>query len=599
LNHQTILLEAECFDSHGGWKLDTQFIRTMGSPYLIAHGLGTPVENASTEIDVPTEAAYHVWVRTKNWIPGEWEAPGRFEVIIDGKTLPTQFGTEPGWSWQKGGSISLCGKTRIELRDLTGFDARCDAMLLTTDSDYIPNNSNEPMSPWRRELLGISQDPDPLEYDMVVVGGGLAGIGSAISAARLGMRVALIQNRPVLGGNGSSEVTVPPEGRNPKNPYGLFNIIDELCVAVRPKNIGLPECYGDDIKAEAVLAERNIDLFLNCHAYKVESINSHIELIYTLSSVDSSLRIFTGRTVVDATGHGTIALDAGAEYVMEDSDRMGMTNLWRWRRTREQKSFPKIPWSLQLTEKMFPYPFDQNVRIGTWYWESGFDKHPLDDLEDIRDHNLRVIYSVWDAIKNHGAYAAKDPDQHETAELRWVAYIGGTRETLQIVGDVVLTKDDILSGKQYDDGCARATWGLDLHYPHPLYLPYAEDNPYISRAHFGGRVDDSQGELAAHPRFFVHAEGGDFDREVGYPIPYRCLYSRNIDNLFVPCRALSVTHEALGTVRVMRTLGMCGVAIGRAAYLGKKYNTTPRGVYREHLDELKSLWSEHGTYRID
>jgi hypothetical protein len=163
---------------------------------------------------------------------------------------------------------------------------------------------------------------------------------------------------------------------------------------------------------------------------------------------------------------------------------------------------------------------------------------------------------------------------------------------------VVLTKDDILGGKQYDDGCVPATWGLDLHYPHPLYAPYFKDNPFVSRAHFGGRVDDSHGELATNPRFFVDAEGGDFDREAGYMIPYRCLYSRNIENLFVPCRALSVTHEALGTVRVMKTLGMCGVAVGRAAYLSKKYSTTPRGVYQDYGDELKALWTKPGTYRI-
>ena len=121
---------------------------------------------------------------------------------------------------------------------------------------------------------------------------------------------------------------------------------------------------------------------------------------------------------------------------------------------------------------------------------------------------------------------------------------------------------------------------------------------FISRAHFGGRVDDSTGDLATNPRTCITSPNGHgLDREKGYAIPYRCLYSRNIDNLYAPGRNMSVTHEALGTVRVMQTLGMCGAAVGRAAFLCKKFDTTPRGVYEEHLDELKKTWSLPGNHR--
>lgn len=249
-----------------------------------------------------------------------------------------------------------------------------------------------------------------------------------------------------------------------------------------------------------------------------------------------------------------------------------------------------------MTEKGFPYP----NKKGEWFWESGFNKHPLKDLEEIRDHNLRAVYSAWNAIKNNGAYASKDKtgNKHRNATLEWVAYIGGTRETLQLLGDVVLTKEDVVTNRQFDDACVIVTWELDLHYAHPLYKKQTPDNPFISRAHLGGRVEDTKGNLATNLTFYVQSKDRHcFDNKKGYAIPYRCLYSRNIENLFTPGRNMSVTHEALGTVRVMQTLGMAGVAVGRVAYMAKKYDATPREVYEKHLDEMKKVWALPATYR--
>ena len=161
-----------------------------------------------------------------------------------------------------------------------------------------------------------------------------------------------------------------------------------------------------------------------------------------------------------------------------------------------------------------------------------------------------------------------------------------------------ISKEDITSGRKFDDACAISTWGMDLHYAHPLYKVHTPDNPFISRAHIGGRVDDSKGDLATNPTVLVLSKDGHgFDRNKGYAIPYRCLYSRNIDNLFAPGRNMSVTRDALGTVRVMQTLGMCGVAVGRAAYVCKKYDTTPRGAYQNHLVELKKVWLLPANHR--
>ena len=141
-----MLIEAESFDDPGGWKLDTQFIEIMGSPYLMAHGLGQPVADAVTKVTVAEAGTYRVWVRTKDWV-AHWDAPGtpgRFQLAIGGLTLETEFGTEGAdWHWQDGGTVVLsAGETELRLKDLTGFNGRCDAIVLSK-GDAAPDNSSE------------------------------------------------------------------------------------------------------------------------------------------------------------------------------------------------------------------------------------------------------------------------------------------------------------------------------------------------------------------------------------------------------------------------------------------------------------------------
>src|SRR3954469_6720727 len=148
-----LLLEARSFAEHGGWVLDPQFEDVMGSPYLLAHGMGKPVADAPTMGAFPSTGDYQLWVRTRNWCPGEWEAPGRFRIHLAGKPLPTVFGTEPGWAWQKAGTVAIEQvRTAIALQDLTGFDGRCDALFFTKKADFSPPAEVEPMMAWRRAL---------------------------------------------------------------------------------------------------------------------------------------------------------------------------------------------------------------------------------------------------------------------------------------------------------------------------------------------------------------------------------------------------------------------------------------------------------------
>jgi hypothetical protein len=195
--------------------------------------------------------------------------------------------------------------------------------------------------------------------------------------------------------------------------------------------------------------------------------------------------------------------------------------------------------------------------LGKWFWESGFDRDPIMEVEWARDLNFRAMYGAWDTLKNVDKL-------YPTHKLAWAAYIAGKRESRRLLGDIILSDKDILSARPFDDACFPCTWSVDLHTPDKTYAGGLEGNEFISVASFG---------KYAGP----------------YWAPYRCLYSRNVTNLFMAGRDISVTHEGLGAVRVMRTGGMMGEVVGMAASLCKEHDTTPRGVYEKHMGALKAL----------
>lgn len=556
----TVLVEAESFAGRGGWVVDQQSIEVMGSPYLLAHGLGKPVADATTTVTLPEPGRYRVFVRTKDWV-ARWNAPGtpgRFQLLIDGRPLDETFGTKNAdWFWHNGGTVFIDKRqVTLRLKDLTGFEGRCDAIVLSNDPDFRPPNALPALTVFRRKLLGLSDKPQPAgRFDLVVVGGGTAGCCTAISAARLGLNVALIQNRPVLGGNSSSEVRVWIQGGVFREPYPVLGeIVEQL--NTHPKHSPGPskEDYGDDVKLKVVTAEKNLSLFLNEHVFKVETDAGRIRAVVSTNILTGRESRFAGRLFADCTGDGTVGFLAGADYEVTPKGHMGASNLWCVVDTGKPRPFPRCPWALDLTNKPFP---TELRRLGVWFWESGFDRDTIRETEAIRDHNLRAMYGAWDCLKN----AKKLYPNHK---LHWAAYISGKRESRRLLGDVILTKDDVLRGKQFPDGCAPTTWSIDLHYPDPRYAASSPGDEFISRAEF--------------TRF-----------KTPYLIPYRCLYCRNVPNLMMAGRNVSVTHEALGTVRVMATGGVMGEVLGRAALLCKKHDADPRDVYEKHLDELKHL----------
>ncbi len=570
-----VLVEAEAFESLGGWTLDTQFTFEMGSPYLLAHGLGQPVERAWTKVQLPRAGEWRVWVRSKDWVArwGAQGAPGRFQLSVDGLLLPTEFGAQGvDWAWQDGGLIrSTDTEVLLELNDLTGFDGRCDAILFT-EADASPPPDDAPRV-WRDELLGNPALTVHEGYDLVVVGGGYSGMGAALSAARMGCKVALIQDRPVLGGNGSSEIRVWSKGYLRRGKYPRIGEIVEEFADNASKSPGAELEFGDAHKEAVVRAEPNIDLFLMHRmdgvrlGEKLGRDDARIEAVEVLDIRRARRVEFRGELFCDATGHGWLAAAAGAEGEMTPDGRMGMSNMWRWENADEATSFSAAPWALDLEMEDFPYPRRFHAE---WFWESGYDKDPIGDAEGIRDWNLRAAYGAFEAMKNRGGAA-----EHANARMTWLAAIGGPRESRRFFGDVILTQDDVVEKRDFKDGCVPSTWTIDLHYPKKQYEAKFPDNPFISIAVHDDRVD----------------------RDYGYPVPYRCFYSRNVPNLFLAGRCISVTHEALGTVRVMRTCGMMGEVVGKAASIAAREGIGPRGVYEQHWDEMHELLQLPGVAR--
>ncbi|GLU55939.1 pyridine nucleotide-disulfide oxidoreductase [Dyadobacter frigoris] len=570
-NH--VFVETESFEDKGGWVIDQQSFVVMGSSYLMAHGMGRAVKDASTTIKFTKKGKYHIWVRTKDWAPFP-KGPGKFQVSIDGNPLKQVFGESGSdeWKWYDAGEVDIKTETiKLSMKDLTGFNGRCDAILFTDVPKFTPPNKLEELSAFRKKLLNLPDSPVAAgHFDMVIVGGGVAGTCAAVSASRMGLRVALIQDRPVLGGNNSSEIRVHLMGDVDKNYYPKLGRIVREMDNGDPGN-GNPDAkeYGDARKTSIVKAEKNISLFLNTYVYKVEKQNDIITAVVGRDIITNKETRFEGSFFADCTGDGTIGYLAGAEFRMgreskaetgeslaadkADNFTLGTSNLWASLPRDTVTTFPETPWALQFSDE---YHIDNTK--ADWEWETGFGNfNTITDAEKIRDHNLRAIYGNWSYLKNHKS------QKYAKQELAWVAYIGGKRESRRIIGDHILNQMDIQEGKQYPDGSVTATWTIDLHFPDAKNSKYFEGQEFFA--------------------------GTKHIKVAPYTIPYRCLYSKNIQNLFVAGRNISTTHVAFGSTRVMRTCGMMGEVVGFAAYLTTKYKTTPRGVYQDHLPELMSI----------
>lgn len=416
------------------------------------------------------------------------------------------------------------------------------------------------------------------EYDLIVVGGGMSGVCAAIAAARHGVRTALIQDRPMLGGNAGSEVRMhicgaDCHGSRPDSRE--TGIILEILLENRCRNPNHSFSVFDSILWEKTHFQENLDLYLNTRVSKAQTQENVIRTVTALQLTTEKKFVFSGKQFLDATGDGYLAALCGAQimygregkqvfgerYAPDESDHytMGNSLMFRAMDTGNYAPFIRPFWAEKFDEEKLGKREISEISSGYWWVELGGDAMDcISDSEDIRDRLLAAVYGIWDYIKNSGKY---DADNYA---LDWVGALPGKRETRRIRGDYVLREQDLMEGKIFEDAVAYGGWSMDMHV-------------------IGG----------LHSR----EEGGNWTIELKdvYTIPYRCLYAANIQNLFLGGRAISVSHMAFGSTRVMATCSVAGQAAGTAAAIAVRENVSPREVGK-HIHQLQQMLIRDDCY---
>ncbi|HNX15582.1 MAG TPA: FAD-dependent oxidoreductase [Oscillospiraceae bacterium] len=402
--------------------------------------------------------------------------------------------------------------------------------------------------------------------DVCVVGGGLAGMCAAISAARRGAKVVLMQDRPVLGGNASSEIRMWVGGARGMRETGL---IEEINIENMWRNPERNYSIRDSILYEKVRFEPNIDLLLNCSCNGLAmASDSRIASVRGWQLTTYTWHTVTADYFIDCSGDSILAPLSGAAFTVgressaqygediapetADKKTMGLSCLMQMRQYDRKIEFKPPFWAEKITKEQLENrgSADPSVPLENWWWmELGGTRDTIHDTEEIRDDLQKLTWGVVDYVKNSGEVKADDWG------VDWVGMLPGKRESRRYIGDHVLTQNDVRSEGRFEDIVAYGGWPMDDHHPDGF-------------RHKGPPT-------VYHPAPSL------------YGIPYRCIYSVNIDNLLFAGRNISATHAAMSSSRVMATCAVLGQAVGTAAALCVKYAVTPRGIYLAHLGELK------------
>lgn len=423
-----------------------------------------------------------------------------------------------------------------------------------------------------------------LSTDFVVVGGGISGVCAAITAARQGMKVVLIQDRPVLGGNGSSEIRLWMLGAT--SHMGNNNrwareggVIDEIMVENTYRNPEGNPIIFDTVMLDKVMSEENITLLLNTCVYEVEkSTNKIIKSVRGFCSQNSTMYEVAAPLFCDASGDGLVGFLSGAPYRMGAESReefgekfapaedygelLGHSLYFYTKDVGQPVRYVAPSYALDVT-KTVPRFRSFNARehgCKLWWVEYGGNLDTVHDTEQIKWELWKVIYGAWDYIKNSGKYP-----EAENLTLEWVGCIPGKRESRRFEGDYMLVQQDIIEQRFHEDAVSYGGWSIDLHPAAGVF-----------------------GEESACNQW--HSKGI-------YQIPYRCLYSKGIDNLFLAGRIISVSHVAFGSTRVMTTSAHSAQAVGVAAAICRNENLSPREIYSKgRIVELQRNLSRMGQY---
>ena len=384
-------IEAESLKNKGGWIVDTGSMEIIHSAYLMAHGMGIPVADACGDVDIPCDATYDIWALTRDWT-ATWsiaDPAGKFEILIDGKALTNTLGTNgKDWSWQKAGKIPLKkGTHTLALHDLTGFNGRCDAIYIT-DSEMTPSDRMEEIDLMRRRLNWKEIRVKEKTYDLIVVGGGVAGICTALAARRKGCNVALINDRPILGGCNSSEIRVCMGGQIKHAPYEhIGDVVREIAPVMGHPTIYKEEYFEDMRKLFAfeVPCDKggSCDVLLNESVLEIEKADNRIVAVICTNTHSGAKTKLCGKLFSDCSGDGILARFGGAEVMYGNDAKsdfgeklapnehknlvMGQSIRWYSEKQENACDFPDLNWNLDFTDDSC-----LNCFSGDWEQETGF-----------------------------------------------------------------------------------------------------------------------------------------------------------------------------------------------------------------------------------
>lgn len=418
---------------------------------------------------------------------------------------------------------------------------------------------------------------ETIEAGLVVCGGGLSGVCAAVSAARHGVKVVLVQDRPVLGGNASSEMRMGIVGVK-SDQVQETGILEEMQLRNFYYNPLQRYTLWDDVIYSTVVSEPNIRLLLNTSVEDVVMDGDRIAAVKAWNTNAYTRYLIKGTLFADCTGDGILRLSGakfrrgreaseefGESYVTDGGDpkTMGNSILLQLRETDENHPFKAPDWAYHFTDADFdydkpkstvpgikfnykkPYPKDNNY----WWIEFGGTFDTIKDANDIQLELKKIAYGVWEYMKNH-------PDGRcANYDLDWIGSLPGKRESTRYVGPHILTQDDVMSGGHFEDVVAYGGWTLDNHDPEAFFKRGIISIEYKAPEYFG--------------------------------IPYDCLYSVNVPNLMFAGRDISCSHMAFSATRVMATCALLGQAVGTAASVALDHGVSPAEVRKSYIGELQ------------
>jgi len=419
-------------------------------------------------------------------------------------------------------------------------------------------------------------------FDVLVVGGGVAGCCAAVSAARNGAKTILVQNRPVLGGNASSEIRVQLNGvthLKDSTPERETGVVEEILLANRFNNPQESWSVWDHVIYDYVIKEPNLKVLLNTQAFQVKKKGNCIESVDCYQITTETTYTIYAKQFIDCSGDGLMSAMSGALY---RTGREGKAEF-------NEKYAPDKPdgWQMGATltfsskDMGKPMPFEapyyaipfkakeaaksgrkiKQIKIGFWWVEIGSDDDIIGDLDEIRQKLMAHMYGVWDYIKNSGNHP-----EAENYALDWVASLPGTRESRRFMGDYILVEQDLLNHHHFEDAIGYGGWSLDEHAP--------------------GGIENLD-----EPASYFHHK---FSKV--YEIPFGSLYSCNVSNLLFAGRNISASHIALSSTRVQGTCATMGQAVGTAAALCLRKGINPRELREKHINELQEQLLRDDAY---